>query len=116
MHPLASGCQAGRQFLVAALFISCGDVKDASKSPSDSKNYSNDNSETQNGDITLAMYKKIKTGMKRKEVLSILGREGVELSNSGEAYEYIWKNSDHSNLIIMYNFGAVMTKAQYGLK
>jgi hypothetical protein len=69
--------------------------------------------------VTMADYQVIKKGMSYKTVRGILGADGVELSRSEIAgtttIMYSWKNPNGSNMSAMFQDGALVTKAQFGL-
>jgi hypothetical protein len=65
-------------------------------------------------------YDRVSSGMNYREVASILGQSGEEVSSSdfagNSAKMYSWKNEDGSNISILFQNGKLVTKAQYGLK
>lgn len=72
--------------------------------------------------ITLEKYNKIKTNMKYKQVVEIIGCEGELSSEYGERpyhyASYAWYGSGElgANAVITFENGRVIAKAQYGLK
>jgi hypothetical protein len=69
--------------------------------------------------VTMADYRVIKKGMSYKTVRGIIGADGVEISRSELAgtttIMYSWKNPNGSNMNAMFQDGALVTKAQFGL-
>ena len=70
--------------------------------------------------LDLAAYNRIKTGMSYKTVRAIVGVDGEEQSSSDLAgirtAAYTWRNSDGSNMMLMFQNGRLAQKAQFGLK
>ena len=70
--------------------------------------------------LDIAAYSQIKTGMSYKAVRAIVGVDGEEQSSSDLAgfrtAAYTWKNSDGSNMILMFQNGRLAQKAQSGLQ
>jgi len=67
----------------------------------------------------MADYRRIASGMRYKQVRTIIGTEGEELSRSDMAQYttimYSWKNSNGSNMNAMFQNDRLVTKAQFGL-
>jgi hypothetical protein len=70
--------------------------------------------------ITKSMYDRIQNGMSYRQVISIIGQEGEELSRTEmvdiSTVMYMWQNDDGSNMNIMFQNGKVIQKAQFGLR
>lgn len=77
--------------------------------------------------VTLDKYNRIKSGMFYAEVVSIIGKDGEELSRSDipgvqvfmppiETIMFQWKNGNGSNMNAMFQNNSLISKAQYGLK
>lgn len=70
--------------------------------------------------LDIAAYGRIKTGMSYKAVRAIVGADGEEQSSSDLAgirtAAYTWRNSDGSNMMLMFQNGRLAQKAQFGLK
>ncbi len=78
-------------------------------------------------DVTFNEYQKIKNGMSYREVVTIIGEEGEEVSSnrmegipgvmsSISTVMYQWANWDGSNMNAMFQNDRLMQKAQAGLK
>lgn len=69
--------------------------------------------------LTYANYLRLKNGMSYREVVGILGREGEEMSRSElvgiTTVAYTWKRWNGANIIVMFQDGGLITKAQAGL-
>ena len=69
--------------------------------------------------VTMAEYDRIQKGMSYGQVTAIIGTAGTETSRSDLAgystIMYSWKNSNGSNMNAMFQNGALVMKAQYGL-
>lgn len=69
--------------------------------------------------VTMDKYKNIKVGMNYFDVTSLLGKNGEKLSESlitgFSTTLYSWINSDGSNIILMFQNGNLIYKAQLGL-
>jgi hypothetical protein len=66
--------------------------------------------------ITMAHYHAIQLGMSYQEVVRILGRPGEELTRSPSIVSYVWKNTDHSNLVAVFINDQLHTKGPSGLR
>lgn len=74
-------------------------------------------------ELTLEKFNSVSTGMTYEEVVDIIGFEG-ELSSQvdldmGQQYKteiYTWANTNGSNMNATFQGGAVVSKAQFGLK
>jgi len=71
--------------------------------------------------ITLAKYMKLNTGMTYDDVVSILGKNGVELSSTEiagiKSVMYKWDGvSFASNMNATFSNNQLVSKAQFGLK
>lgn len=70
--------------------------------------------------VSLAKYDAIQTGMSLQQVQSIAGWSGTQSSNLDEGgttnWVYEWQNSDGSNMNVQFQNGAVIGKAQAGLR
>jgi hypothetical protein len=71
-------------------------------------------------DVDANKYAKIKTGMSYGQVVSIIGRPGIEDSSSEFAgirtAGYSWRNSDGGSAMLIFQNGRLTLKAQTGLK
>lgn len=69
--------------------------------------------------ITRAKYYRIQDGMSYEQVRAIIGAAGEEISRSSLAgyttVMYSWKNSNGSNMNVMFQNGRLVNKAQFGL-
>jgi hypothetical protein len=65
--------------------------------------------------VTVEKYNKIEVGMSYNEVRRIVGVHGEELSRTDGGRMICWKNSDGSNMTVIFINELVHTKAQYGL-
>ena len=69
--------------------------------------------------ISMAQYNQIQPGMSYSEVVSILGREGEEMSsNEVGGYRtvmYVWENRFGANMNAMFQNDEMVQKAQFGL-
>jgi hypothetical protein len=69
--------------------------------------------------VTMANYELISKGMTYETVRSLIGADGVEISRSDLAGHttvmYSWKNRNGSNMSAMFQDGALVSKAQFGL-
>ena len=69
--------------------------------------------------VTAAEYMAIQTGMSYREVIGIIGFPGEEISRADIAgyttVMYQWTNRNGSNMNAMFQNGALVTKAQFGL-
>ncbi|MEX2272575.1 MAG: DUF3862 domain-containing protein [Vicinamibacterales bacterium] len=70
--------------------------------------------------ITMAEFSKLQTGMTYQQVVEIVGVPGEEMSRSDLAgfttVMYGWKNAGGSNMNAMFQNGALINKAQFGLR
>ena len=77
-------------------------------------------SEVSSGGLTMANYNSISTGMSYREVVSILGEEGTEMSrNEIGGYTtvmYMWKKWSGANMNAMFQNGKLVQEAQFGLR
>ncbi|HQU86008.1 MAG TPA: hypothetical protein PKY59_22970 [Pyrinomonadaceae bacterium] len=73
-----------------------------------------------NSGLTKAKFEQLKVGMKKSEVVDILGDEGSEVSTTtggGMTYStYKWDGENYASIIIVFQNDKVMSKTQYGLK
>ncbi|NNE64979.1 MAG: DUF3862 domain-containing protein [Pyrinomonadaceae bacterium] len=92
------------------------DTKDDSKS--DDK--SDDSKSSGSGDLSMANYEKIKSGMSHKEVSDILGSDGSETrsSTSGntEYKSYKWEGDNYVRIYVNFKDDKMTSKSQTGLK
>ena len=69
--------------------------------------------------ITAERYSQLENGMTYDQVARILGSDGEEVSSSDlggtSTRMYAWKNGDGSNMSAMFQNGALVMKAQFGL-
>ena len=69
--------------------------------------------------VTAAEYSLLQAGMSYQEAVEIIGFPGEEISRSDIAgittVMYQWTNRDFSNMNAMFQNGALVTKAQFGL-
>ncbi len=69
--------------------------------------------------IEYSDYKQVQTGMSYKKIVSIIGAEGVEISNLNLAgiknTIYQWKNSNGSNITLTFQNDKLISKIQIGL-
>jgi hypothetical protein len=69
--------------------------------------------------VTKGEFDRIADGMTYEQVVQIIGAPGEVLSSSDMAgtktVMYAWKNSNGSNMNAMFQNGALITKAQFGL-
>ncbi len=69
--------------------------------------------------IEYSDYSQVRTGMSYREVVSIIGVEGAEISSFNmydiENTIYQWKNSNGSNITLTFQNGRLTTKIQFGL-
>lgn len=89
--------------------------------PSNTTNTSPGNmSSTGDGSLTLAKYNQISNGMSYREVVGILGSEGVEQMRSGtgkyEVVSYKWEGDNYKFVTVIFMGDKVNSKVQYGLK
>jgi hypothetical protein len=70
--------------------------------------------------LTLENYNRLKNGMERSEVESILGGKGEEISDtSGGGMRFTvvqWEDEDFTSIIVTFKNNKIMTKTQVGLK
>ncbi|MNS25889.1 hypothetical protein D3C72_577940 [compost metagenome] len=70
--------------------------------------------------VTYAKYQQIRNGMTYSQVAAIIGFDGEELSRNQIAgittVMYQWQNKNGANMNAMFQNGALIQKAQYGLK
>lgn len=70
--------------------------------------------------VTMSKFSRLQTGMTYQQVVEIMGAPGEEMSRSDIAefttVMYGWKNPDGSNMNAMFQNGALMQKAQFGLR
>jgi len=70
--------------------------------------------------VTLADYEQILEGMTYEQVRTIIGASGEELSRSDlggyMTVMYSWSNGNGSNMSVMFQNGALLNKAQFGLR
>jgi len=77
--------------------------------------------------VTLSEYNQISYGMSYSQVASIIGYEGIQTSGgtmdgipgvmpSVTTEMYMWRNSDGSNLIVMFQNDALVNKTQTELE
>ncbi|MGC2237408.1 MAG: hypothetical protein WA584_14695 [Pyrinomonadaceae bacterium] len=87
----------------------------ATSSPSNSSTKSDDKS-----GLTLDKYNQIKNGMSYKEVVDILGKEGVETMDSGSGkyrvQSFKWEGDDYKFITIVMTGDKVSSKFQANLK
>ena len=88
-------------------------------SPSNSSTKSDDKSDDKSG-LTLDKYNQIKNGMSYKEVVEILGKEGVETMDSGSGkyrvQSFKWEGNDYKFITIVMTGDKVSSKFQANLK
>ncbi|MBT9174328.1 MAG: hypothetical protein DDT21_02742 [Syntrophomonadaceae bacterium] len=73
------------------------------------------------GEITLAIYTRVRSGMTYEEVVAIFGRLGTEISRvemlGTVTVSYIWKNPGlFSSVSITFQNNAVVSMTQFGLR
>lgn len=72
------------------------------------------------GDVDLSEFNQITTGMTYREVVSIIGTEGTELSRVSLAgtvtVMYKWDGQGIANMNAMFQNGKLITKSQFGLE
>lgn len=70
--------------------------------------------------VTAAAFQQIQSGMRYEQVRAIIGAPGEEMSRMELAgtttVMYSWANTDGSNMNAMFQNGALISKAQFGLK
>jgi hypothetical protein len=70
--------------------------------------------------VTMAKFSGLQTGMTYQQAVEIIGAPGEELSRSEIAgfttVMYAWKNPGGSNMNAMFQNGALVNKAQFGLR
>ncbi len=92
----------------------------ASSSPSSSDTTTSDSTSDSKSELTLAKYNKIKEGMSYKEVVEILGSEGVEQMSSGSGRyrvtSYKWDGDNYAFITVIFTGDKETSKVQYGLK
>jgi hypothetical protein len=70
--------------------------------------------------VTMSEYSQVQNGMSYSQVANIIGDPGRETTRSEVAgfttVGYSWQNSDGSNMQAMFQNGALITKAQAGLR
>lgn len=77
--------------------------------------------------VSMDKYNRVKPGMFYAEVVSIIGKDGEELSRSSvpgiqgvmpplETIMYQWRNSNGSNMNAIFQNNSLINKAQFGLK
>lgn len=71
--------------------------------------------------LTLAAYNQIEAGMAYDEVVEIVGFEGesmsvVEVEGLPKTEVFMWQNTFGSNMNVTFQGGAMVSKAQFGLK
>ena len=70
--------------------------------------------------ITAEEYARLESGMSYRQAVAIIGEEGEELSRTDMAgyttIMYGWTNWDGSNANAMFQNGALVSKAQFGLR
>jgi len=70
--------------------------------------------------VTMAEFSSLQTGMTYQQAVEIIGAPGEEMSRSDLAgyttVMYGWKNSGGSNMNAMFQNGALVNKAQFGLR
>lgn len=70
--------------------------------------------------VTMANFSNIATGMSYKQVSTILGESGTELSRNDiagfETVMYQWQSSGLGNMNAMFQNGRLISKAQFGLR
>lgn len=73
----------------------------------------------ESGNVTMANYERLRNGMSRSEVESILGGKGTELSSSsgaGMSFAVIqWEKEDFKSIIVTFQNDKIMSKTQVGL-
>jgi hypothetical protein len=73
-------------------------------------------------EVSLAQYKRLQNGMNYSAVVSLLGCEGEEFASTGEGkfqtdgYAWDGKGSLGANVMVMFQGGKLMMRAQFGLK
>jgi hypothetical protein len=92
-------------------------------STSNSSNTSTSNNSSKSDDksgLTLEKYNQIKNGMSYKEVVDILGKEGVETMDSGSGkyrvQSFKWEGDDYRFITIVMTGDKVTSKFQANLK
>jgi len=72
------------------------------------------------GGVTLAAYKRLRTGMTYSEVVRILGRDDTDISSNDiggfHTVMYQWQSDGIGNMNAMFQNGKLIQKAQFGLK
>ncbi len=117
--------------LLAALGCSCPSLSQLGKStegppprstPSNAFANSTDTTKTAKKgeyDLTTAKFDRLKVGMARSEVESILGGPGTQISNTtGGGVRFSvnkWQGDDFKSIILSFKNDKIMTKSQVGL-
>lgn len=69
--------------------------------------------------LTLQQYGQLQTGMSYERTVAILGRPGEEISSTDiggiKTVMYQWKSARGANMNAMFQDGALISKAQFGL-
>lgn len=112
------GCQCGKlQELSNSSSSSPSSSPSTSSSPSDSKTETKP--ENKSG-LTLDKYNKLKNGMTYKEVVEIMGSEGVETMSSGEGKykvtSYKWEGDNFQMVYVTLMGDKLTSKTQANLK
>jgi hypothetical protein len=70
--------------------------------------------------VTMSEFSGLRAGMTYQQAIQIIGARGEEISRSDIAdfktVMYLWKNGDGSNMNAMFQNGALVNKAQFGLR
>jgi hypothetical protein len=112
------GCQCGKlQELANSSSSTPSSSPSTSSSPSDSKS---DSKPVEKAGLSLDKYNRLKNGMSYKEVVEIMGSDGVETMSSGEGKykvtSYKWEGDDFQFVYTTFMGDKLSSKTQANLK
>ncbi|HEY0426553.1 MAG TPA: hypothetical protein VGC76_01985 [Pyrinomonadaceae bacterium] len=117
---LGCNCQKFQEIAKEAENASKTKTNTTTTNTSTTSSPSNSSSSTAKGDLTLDKYNQIKNGMTHKEVIDILGVDGVEQMSSGEGKykveSYKWEGDNYAFISVVFMGDKVNSKVQYGMK